>query len=85
MWNTETTPGKCEGKKYRIPCGYCDAACIGEACRRDQKEWQSNRCLGLGPQPDREAAQIVETELHHWKRRTLEAILDAEDSTLLQP
>ena len=74
---------------YRVPCQDCDAAQIGETGRslqkrlteqkyavktNDRKNGIAVHVWDMDHRPDWEAAEVVESEPHYWKRRVLEAI-----------
>lgn len=74
---------------YKIPCRDCEASYIGEMGRslkksitehkyavktNDRKNGIAVHAWDMGHRPDRDAAEVMETEPHYWKRQVLEAI-----------
>ena len=80
---------KMKGVVYKVPCQECEASYIGETGRSLQKRITEHKyavktndrknsiavhAWGMEHQPDWDAAEVMETEPHYWKRRILEAI-----------
>lgn len=80
---------KTRGVVYKVPCRDCEASYVGETGRTLQKRITeckyavktNDRKNGIAVhawdqelRPDWEAAEVLETEPHYWKRRVLEAI-----------